>query len=190
LKELGQIKRDVQNYRLKGQYIAGHEYVCGLPESVRRLKTIAIETAQMYLVQGHYIRAVEACDFAHKTVFLNEDQNEPSPETLDADSICLELLSAYVAISRWCKVKSALRISQRVYEVWLSRKRKEINLCMGQKGTKSLLAWYKQPGLADSPTTNSLAESHMDITAHNSSLVHPATNIESDGETIFSESEV
>ena len=105
--ELAGIKRDLQDYRLRGQFISGHEYICKLPPSVRRLKLIAIDIAQLYLAQGHSIRAAEACAFSQNSIFADED-------ALDAESICLALVLAYVDIWTHCKMKTALLICQRV----------------------------------------------------------------------------
>jgi hypothetical protein len=127
--DLDKIKRGVQNYRLRGQYNAGHVYICGLPQSTRQVKTVAIEIAQLYLVQGHYIRASEACALAHKPTVSNDAElKESSPGAFDADHICLELLSAYIDISRRCKLKTALHISQRVYDAWLAPMRRYIEM--------------------------------------------------------------
>ena len=92
-----------------------------IPRDLRQRQKIAIETAQLYLVQGDYIRAAEECDLAHKSIFSDEvERNEFSSEVFNVDSVCLELVSAYIDISRRCKLKSALYLSQRVYDVWLS----------------------------------------------------------------------
>lgn len=121
LDELEEVKAHIRLYRLRGQYIEGHEYVCSLAQDLRKRQKIAIETAQLYLVQGDYIRAAEECALAHKSIFSDEvERNEFSSEVFNADSVCLELISAYIDISRRCKLKSALYLSQRVYDVWLS----------------------------------------------------------------------
>jgi hypothetical protein len=121
LDELEEVKAHIRLYRLRGQYIEGHEYVCSLARDLRKRQKIAIETAQLYLVQGDYIRAAEECALAHKSIFSDEvERNEFSSEVFNVDSVCLELVSAYIDISRRCKLKSALYLSQRVYDVWLS----------------------------------------------------------------------
>jgi hypothetical protein len=118
--ELEEVKAQIRLYRLRGQYIEGHEYICSLARDLRKRQTIAIETAQLYLVQGDYIRAAEECALAHKSIFSDEvERNEFSSEVFNVDSVCLELVSAYIDISRRCKLKSALHLSQRVYDVWL-----------------------------------------------------------------------
>jgi hypothetical protein len=119
--ELEEVKAHIRLYRLRGQYIEGHEYVCGVAGDLRKRQTIAIEIAQLYLVQGDYIRAAEECTLAHKSIFSDEvERIEFSSEVFNVDSVCLELVSAYIDISRRCKLKSALHLSQRVYDVWLS----------------------------------------------------------------------
>jgi hypothetical protein len=119
--ELEEAKERIRLYRLRGQFIDGHEYICSLTQDLRKRQTIAIETAQLYLVQGDYIRAAEECALAHKSIFSDEvERNEFSSEVFNVDSVCLEFLSAYIDISRRCKLKSALLLSQRVYDVWLS----------------------------------------------------------------------
>jgi hypothetical protein len=119
--KLEEVKAHIRLYRLRGQYIEGHEYVCSLALDLRKRQTIAIENAQLYLVQGDYIRAAEECTLARKSIFSDEvERNKFSSEAFNVDSVCLELVSAYIDISRRCKLKSALHLSQRVYDVWLS----------------------------------------------------------------------
>jgi hypothetical protein len=119
--ELEEVKAHIRLYRLRGQFIEGHEYICSLARDLRKWQKIAIETAQLYLVQGDYIRAAEECALAYKSIFSDEvERNEFSSEVFNVDSVCLELVSAYIDISRRCKLKSALYLSQRVYDVWLS----------------------------------------------------------------------
>lgn len=137
LKEPEEIRRKVLEYRLRGQFIRGHEYISSLPDSLRRERKIAIESAQLYLVQGNYIRAAEACRLARKSIFLGDvGPNDFSQEILDVDSACLELLSAYIDITRLCSLNNALSTSQRVYDVWL----KPTGRCAGlERGMRSLI---------------------------------------------------
>src|ERR1700728_323955 len=99
--ELEEAKLRIRLYRLRGQFIEGHEYVSSLTRDLRKRQEIAIETAQLYLVQGDYIRAAEECTLSHKSIFSDEvDRSEFSSEVFNIDSVCLELLSAYIDISR------------------------------------------------------------------------------------------
>jgi hypothetical protein len=102
------------------------------------MQGIAIEIAQLYLVQGHYIRALEACK-AFQRMKPNDKTgvgNELAFITLDAQDVCLQLISAYVEISRSCKLQTALNICQQVYDSWLSKTSK----CDGAKNWIKLLS--------------------------------------------------
>src|SRR5438105_10823585 len=63
------VKKRLRLLRAKGQYDAGHEFIIALPEWIRKMKAVAIEAAQLYLVQGHYIRAARVCAGAAEPFF-------------------------------------------------------------------------------------------------------------------------
>lgn len=118
---LEKVRQAIKDFRRTGQYIAGHSYISSLAPTLRQEKAIAIDIAQLYLVQGHYIRAWEACSLPESTIFVQGNHlGRFTPEICQADSVCLAILSAYIGISRHGLLKTALQIADRVYDAWLA----------------------------------------------------------------------
>jgi hypothetical protein len=53
--DIEEVKTRIRRFRSKGQYVAGLNFINKLPEALQRTIAIAIEIAQLFLVQGHYI---------------------------------------------------------------------------------------------------------------------------------------
>lgn len=118
--DIEEVKTRVRCFRSKGQYLAGFEYISQLPEVAQTVKAIAIEIAQLFLVQGHYTRAAQACIKAASPIFPeNWKDQELAAEVWDEDSVCLELLRAYIDISRLSKLRTAVSIATRIKNIWL-----------------------------------------------------------------------
>lgn len=117
---MSNIIEKLREYRAKGQFETGHEYVCSLVQSVQEDKRVAIEVVHLYLVQGHYIRALSACEKARVPLFDEALEEYPS-EVLNEDSVCLELLHAFVDIWRHSKLYTALRKAFMVHKLWLGQ---------------------------------------------------------------------
>jgi hypothetical protein len=118
---MSSVPQAVRDFRRKGQYVTGHNYICGLSESTRKLTAVAVEVAQLYLVQGHYIRAWEAVTLVDVAVFDEDDERQESftAGICQVDSACIALLSAFISISRFGKLRTALRIADLIGRVWL-----------------------------------------------------------------------
>src|SRR5437667_6274587 len=113
------VEEQLRLFRAKGQHEAGHEFITALPEEIRRKKAVAIEAAQIYLVQGHFIRGDRICMDAAGPLFREASMDDDLPEEIwDEDSVCLELIRAYIGISRHCKLKAAVSIATRVHSIW------------------------------------------------------------------------
>jgi hypothetical protein len=110
----------LREYRAKGQFESGHEYVCSLAQCVQEDERVAIEVVQLYLVQGHYIRALAACEKARVPLFDQGLEEYPS-EVLNEDSVCLELLHAFVNILRHSELYTALRKAFMAHKLWLGQ---------------------------------------------------------------------
>ena len=111
----------LHNFQTRGQYAAGHEYITALPQGIRREKRTAIRIAQLYLSQGHYIRAWDACNIPEAEIFENGESTAAfTKDICDLDSTTLALVRAFVGISRFGRTKTALRVADRVYSVWLA----------------------------------------------------------------------
>ncbi|KAH0557164.1 hypothetical protein GP486_005045 [Trichoglossum hirsutum] len=134
------VKERLILFRAKGQYSNGHEFFTALPEDIRRMKTVAIEAAQLYLVQGYYIRAARVCADTARPLFgetPQDDDSSKSEEIWDEDSVCLELIRAYTDISHRCKLKAAVSIASRVYDIWLTpRDSQESTVTSSKEGEK------------------------------------------------------
>src|SRR5271155_2716068 len=115
----------IQDFRRRGRYIEGHDYIIRLPQELRQQVRVTIEIAQLYLVQGHWIRAWEACNLSNLNIFKDGDSSAGfTLEICDQHSVCLALLSTYIGICRHGMIKSALRIAGRVHDAWLAPNRK------------------------------------------------------------------
>jgi hypothetical protein len=123
--DVGKTRDAIQDFRRRGSYVEGHDYIISLPWVLRKQSRVAIEIAQLYLVQGHWIRAWEACSLPEVNIFKDGDPSAGfTTEICDPHSVCLALLSTYIGISRHGKLKTALRIAGRVYDAWLTPSRK------------------------------------------------------------------
>lgn len=121
METVGNVCKAIQSFRRLGQYIKGDDYIIGLSKELRRDKAVAIEAAQLYLVQGHYIKASDACHLVSCPIFRNGDPSADfTLEICDATSVTLALLTSYVGISRYGKLKTALQVADRIYDVWLT----------------------------------------------------------------------
>ncbi|KIV82695.1 hypothetical protein PV11_04786 [Exophiala sideris] len=114
---VGTARRTIQQLRSLGAWDEGHEYITGLPEVVRSHKQVIIEAAQLYLMQGHYARAWDMCEPTHKRLSSLATLQEPLRRELNAETICLWLLSAYISISRHGKIATALDLADRLRDL-------------------------------------------------------------------------
>lgn len=122
--ETSEVCRTIQNFRRLGKYFEGDQYICALSEEVRREKAVVIEAAQLYLVQGHYIKALDACHLVSCPILEDSDPSKGfTSEICNVGSVALALLTSVIEISRLGKVKTALKVANRVYEVWLDTDR-------------------------------------------------------------------
>jgi hypothetical protein len=121
METVGNVCKTIQTFRRLGQYIEGDDYIIGLSKDLRRDKAVTIEAAQLYLVQGHYIKASDACHLVSCPIFKKGDPSADfTLEICDATSVTLALLTSYVGISRHGKLKTALKVADRIYDVWLT----------------------------------------------------------------------
>ncbi|RDL39272.1 uncharacterized protein BP5553_03612 [Venustampulla echinocandica] len=117
-----EIKTTIDDLRIRGQYAQAHEFICSLPPKVCAIPSVAIDIIQLHLVQGHDALAAEACVIARKPLFVNASDLEHSAftkEIFDVDSVCIELLTAYAHMRRFCELKAAKVITERIHGVWL-----------------------------------------------------------------------
>ena len=118
-------RRKIAALRRCGHYQEGHLFISNLSVEDRQVVAIAIEAAQLYLVQGHYVRAAEVSAFIPRLFPAPEEGKGETPCAAFAeDRVCLELIRAYIDISRHCKLNTAISIAERVYAIWLSPKGK------------------------------------------------------------------
>ena len=124
METVGNICKAIQTLRRLGRYIEGDDYIIGLSKELRLDKAVAIEAAQLYLVQGHYIKAWDACHLISCPIFKHGDPSADfTREICDATSVTLTLLTSYVGISRYGRLKTALQVANRIYNVWLTSDR-------------------------------------------------------------------
>jgi hypothetical protein len=119
-------RRKIVAFRRCGLYSEGHHFISNLSIKDREVVPIAIEAAQLYLVQGHYIRAAEVSASIPRLFPAAEvgGQNDIPITIFSEDHACLELIRAYIDISHRCKLKSAVSIAELIHAIWLSSKGK------------------------------------------------------------------
>jgi hypothetical protein len=130
-------RRKISALRRCGNYQEGHHFISNLSVEDRKVVAIAIEAAQLYLVQGHYIRAAEVSAFIPRLFPAPEEGKAEVPSAVFCEGrVCLELIRAYIDISHHCELKSAVSIAERVHSIWLSPKGKR-----PMRGILSLGEW-------------------------------------------------
>lgn len=108
-----------------GDYDSGKAFYESLPAHMQREKVVALEIAQLYLVQGQYKLAAQACLAAALPLFPSDTkQDELANETWDEDCVALEMCRAYIEISHSGDLADALRVANIVHGTWLSPQRK------------------------------------------------------------------
>ena len=122
--EIEGVRQSILDFRRRGQYLEAHKYISNLNQSTCEIAAVAVEIASLYVTQGHYIRAWDACRLPKSCIFTDEDEQSFTSEVCQVDSVCLALTSAYIGISRHGRIKTALRIAEQVHESWLSPHRK------------------------------------------------------------------
>ncbi len=119
------VRVQIQTYRRLGDYESGRIFYESLPANVQQNKVVAREIAQLYLVQGQYKLATQACLTAALPMFPCETMNdEPASEVWDDDCVALEMCRAYTEISHSGDLADALRVAKIVHGIWLSGERK------------------------------------------------------------------
>lgn len=115
-----EIKTSIRTFRSLGKFADGASFIQSLPTEVRLRRSIAVESAELYLVQGQLKLAAEVCHRVSESTYpqrLSDDDLPPS-FIWEAEVAAFELLRAYVWIGRYSKLKTALKIAQRVGRAW------------------------------------------------------------------------
>lgn len=108
-------KRHIQHCRKLGKWEKGELFVSALSEDVRVHPLILIELTQLFLVQGHFVKAWNTCELMSSNIQPTIGPDLELQSNLNEDSICSSLLSAYVSISRHGKLRSALALADRLH---------------------------------------------------------------------------
>jgi hypothetical protein len=119
--EVEVIRARIQHFRSLGEWDGGHEFFTNLPETLRTNTKVIIEIAQLYLVQGFYIRAWDICNSPNFELFESDESSAQSNPEIREDTICLALLSAFIGISRHGRLKTALHVALRVQGAYLAQ---------------------------------------------------------------------
>lgn len=113
-KSPGAVARKLRDYRLSGFYEDGHKYIQELSSSNRQDTAVAIEAAQLYILQGQYNYAADA------TYGGLGAGSFPIDETQSDESMCLRIIQAFVAIMRESKLRTALDLVDLVLKIFPS----------------------------------------------------------------------
>ncbi|KAH6967561.1 CHAT domain-containing protein [Fusarium venenatum] len=118
IQQLESIKSTVGLYRWNGHFLEGAKFINSLPIETTSMRGIAIEAAQLYLVQGQYKLANQICNDASGSIFDCLDGNDQPPSSWNEEIAAFELMRAFILIVRYSKLTSALKITQRVGDAW------------------------------------------------------------------------
>jgi hypothetical protein len=122
---ISEVCKSIVNLRRQGRYQQAHVYISALDARLPQIPAVAIEIASIYLTQGHYIRAWDACQLPESDIFANGDPSEQvTTQIYNVDCVALALLRAYAGISRFARISTAMRVAARVHELWLAEDRK------------------------------------------------------------------
>ncbi|GFP58628.1 hypothetical protein TASIC1_0010043900 [Trichoderma asperellum] len=112
------IKNNIKTYRSNGHFVEAARLIEDLPKNFRCSRVVAIEAAQLYLVQGQFRLAAETCDNVSEPTFADLKSESFALSSQDEDAVAFELLRAYIWIGRFSKLKTALKIAQRLGSAW------------------------------------------------------------------------
>ena len=115
---LEEIKTNIRTLRSNGNFAEGACFIQNLPTEVRLRRSIAIEIAQFYLVQGQLRLAAEICHQVSASIYHDFNDDDLPPSVWEAEAAAFELLQAYIWIGRYSKLKTAVKIAQRVGSAW------------------------------------------------------------------------
>lgn len=108
----GAVARKLRDYQLSGFYNDGHKYIQELSSSNRQHTVVAIEAAQLYILQGQYNYAADATyeGLGAGSFPINETQSD--------ERMCLRIIQAFVAIMRESKLQTALDLVDHVLKIF------------------------------------------------------------------------
>lgn len=102
------IKATIRAHRSRGQFLEGAQLIQSLPRDISSTTSVSIEIAQLYLVQGQYALAAQTCEG------ISNLQDSAQSE----EAAAFKLLHAFIDIQRYSKLKTALRVAQRIGSAW------------------------------------------------------------------------
>ncbi|KAF4332402.1 tetratricopeptide repeat [Fusarium beomiforme] len=118
IQQLESIKSTIRIYRWYGHFLEGTKFIDSLPIETKSIRVIAIEAAQLYLVQGQYKLANLICNDTSGSIFDCLDDNDQPQSIWNEEIAAYELMRAFILIGRYSKLTSALKITQRVGDAW------------------------------------------------------------------------
>ncbi|UKZ73628.1 hypothetical protein TrVFT333_001276 [Trichoderma virens FT-333] len=116
---LEDIKHKIRVSRSIGKFTEATQFIEELPKDIRCTRAVAIEAAQLYLVQGRYRLAAETCDNVPGPSSGEVESENFAFSNQDEDAVAFELLRVLtLRVARFSKVKTALEIAQRLGSAW------------------------------------------------------------------------
>jgi len=100
--DMDKIKANIRQYTARGQFHEGMAFISGLTPELQADKSIIVDITELYLVQGHYRLAEKASSW------------DLCETTSTEDNAALQLLRAFIGISRHCLLNTALETAERV----------------------------------------------------------------------------
>ena len=116
--QVEEIKATIQTHRSNGHFTEGAMFIASLPREIKVMRRVAIEAAQLYLVQGHYRLAAQTCDDVSGSVLSGLESNDLPPILWNEEVAAFELIRAYIWIGRYSKLRTALKIARRLGSAW------------------------------------------------------------------------
>jgi tetratricopeptide (TPR) repeat protein len=113
--ELPEIKSKIRRLRSNGKFVEGANFIQSLSPEIRNAICVAIEAAQLYLVQGHLRSAADVCERTSTSSGLKHKIKGPDS---GPDVAAFKLMHAYINILRYSKLKTALKTARLAGGAW------------------------------------------------------------------------
>ncbi|ETS85179.1 hypothetical protein PFICI_03204 [Pestalotiopsis fici W106-1] len=112
------VRKSIRRLRSTGRFSEADQLIANLPGEVKISSNVAIEIAQLYLVQGHWRLAAQTCEVAFESRWDEYDAVNVLHHDRAVEVAAFKMLSAFIGIGRYSKLKTALEIARRVGNTW------------------------------------------------------------------------
>lgn len=108
----------IRRLKSTGQFFEANQLLASLSDQVKHSRRVAIGIAQLYLVQGQWRLAAQTCEDALESLVEGCGSGDDVLQARNIEVAALEVLSAFISIGRYSKLKTALKIACTVGNSW------------------------------------------------------------------------